>query len=302
MIKIELIESFLLVAKFGSITQAANEKSLSPMAMSKQMQTLEAQLERPLFNRTKRQLTLTEFGANFKNEAEKVAQSHASLVNWLAGNSGHIKGTVRVLFQSPLLCEETIIPWMPEFLETYSQLNVEMDVKESLIDVSKDDYDIFWGVSDYLGENFPNLKRRDLWTSHYGVFASPSYIKSKGMPEDLTSLDSHDIIGYLHNEPSNVLVLQENGKPIYKRLNQRVSSVCGLIDLAKAGLGLINAGDDVQQIQDAILNNELVPILEDYWWQEAKVYIYYHNVRHAQPKVKAFIDFFLSKRSVWGSS
>ena len=120
------------------------------------------------------------------------------------------------------------------------------------------------------------------------------------MPTTLDSIDHHDIIGYLYNQPSNVLVLQDNGSPVYKTLNQRVSSVCGLINLAKTGLGLINAGDDVKQIQDAVANKELVPVLENYWWQEAQVYIYYHNVRHHQPKVKAFVDFFIAKRNVWG--
>lgn len=300
MIKIELLESFLLVAKLGSITKAAQEKSLSAMALSKQMQSLETQLHQPLFIRTKRNLTLSEFGIRFKVEAEKVLKSHTALSNWLDESSGQIQGKVRVLFQSPLLCEETIIPFLAEFLDAYPHIDVELDVKESLIDITEDDYDVFWGVSDYLGEQCPNLKQRKLWCSRYGIYASPAYIARKGMPTTLDSIDHHDIIGYLYNQPSNVLVLQDNGSPVYKTLNQRVSSVCGLINLAKTGLGLINAGDDVKQIQDAVANKELVPVLENYWWQEAQVYIYYHNVRHHQPKVKAFVDFFIAKRNVWG--
>ena len=302
MIKIELIDSFLLVAKLGGISKAADKKSLSAMALSKQMRLLEERVGHPLFIRTGRRIALTEFGYKFKNEAEKLAQSQASLLNCLDEVSGTVSGTLRVLFQSPMLCDETIIPWLPQFLDTYPNINVELDVKESLIDIAEDDYDIFWGISEYLGEQCPNLKRRDLWTSRYGVYASPHYIAKRGLPTHPDDLDSHDIVGYLHNQPSNVLVLQERGRPIYRTLNQRVASVTGMVELAIAGLGLVNAGDDVKQIDDAVKAKQLIPVLEDYWWQEAKVFIYYHNVRHHQPKVKAFIDFFLAKRDIWANA
>ena len=301
MIKIELLHSFQLVANLGGISRAAEKKALSVMALSKQMSNLEDALGQSLFERSGRTLRLTEFGREFKIEADKVLESESSLSSWLEDKAGRVSGNLRVLFQSPILCEETVIPWLAEFLDCYPELELEFDVKESLIDINEDEYDVFWGIGSYLGDHFPNLKRRDLWCAPYGVFAAPSYLEKHGTPSNPDDLSEHYIVGYLYNQPSNILVLQENGELIYKTLKQRVSSVTGLTELAIEGLGIINAGDDVKQIQTALEQNRLVPILEKYWWQNAEIFVYFHNVRQPQPKVKAFIDFFLNKVKQWGN-
>lgn len=299
MIKSELLHSFRLVAESGSITRAAEQKSLSAMALSKQMSKLETQLGQSLFERSGRTLRLTEFGQQFKIEAEKVLQAQDSLQNWMADKTGTVSGTLRVLGQSPLVINETITPWLKEFLDRYPQLNVELDVRESLINIKHDEYDIFWGISDYLGEQFPDLKRRQLWQSSYGVYASPDYLKKHGTPSSPDELEDHQVIGYLYNSPANVLVLEQDGEPLYKFLKQRVATVTGSIEMAIQGLGLLNAGDDILQIREAVKDRQLVPVLPDYWWQQAQIHLYFHNVRHPQPKVKAFIEFFLDKKTQW---
>jgi DNA-binding transcriptional LysR family regulator len=212
---------------------------------------------------------------------------------------GRVTGKLRVLTQSHDVCGETLIPWLNEFLVSYPELSLELDVKESLININDDEYDIFWGVSDYLGDRFPNLKRRQLWQSSYGIYASPEYLKREGTPETLDDLEQHYVVGYLYNQPSNVLVLQQDDKPVYKFLKQRITSVTGIVDLAISGLGLINAGDDTTQIISAVNKGLLVPVLQKHWWDGAEIYVYFHHVRNPQPKVKAFIDFFLDKREVW---
>ena len=299
MIKHDLLHSFQLVAKLGGISKAADKRSLSVMALSKQMSKLEEQVGQPLFERTGRSMRLTEFGKLFNEQANKVLLAQSSLDNWLEDSKGQVTGKLRVLTQSSDIMDETIIPWLKSFLQQFPKLDVELDVKESLININDDDYDVFWGIGDYLGDQFPNLKRRQLWQSKLGIYASPEYLQEYGEPTNPNELEHHYVIGYLYNQPTNVMVLQDNNEVIYKLLKQRVATVSGLIDLAIDGLGIVNVGDDIKQVMEAVEQHKLLPILTDYWWQDAHLYVYFHNVRHAQPKVKAFIDFFLDKRSQW---
>ncbi|MCG7565399.1 LysR family transcriptional regulator [Pseudoalteromonas sp. CnMc7-15] len=298
MIKSELLHSLMLVAENGGISKAAEAKSLSAMALSKQMSKLEQLVGQAVFERSGRQLRLTEFGNSLYREAKSVISAHEALDNWLEQQTGIINGNLSVITQTSEMLTDTIIPWLDEFCQLYPKLNVKLDVKESLININDDDFDVFWGVSDYLGDRFPNLKRRNLWRSIYGVYAAPDYIKSTSHIT-IDNIEQHHIVGYLHNQPSNVLVLQEDNKPTYKLLRQRVATVGGLIELAIQGLGVINAAHDSRQIKEAIANKTLEPVLSEHWWQNAEIYAYFHNVKHPQPKVKAFVDFFLSKRAQW---
>ena len=72
-----------------------------------------------------------------------------------------------------------------------------------------------------------------------------------------------------------------------------------MIECAQSGLGLINALPKAKQIENAIADGSLVPVMEDYWWDRAEAFIYYHQTVVVEPKVRAFIDFFLNKRPQW---
>lgn len=198
------------------------------------------------------------------------------------------------------MIHETIIPWLADFLENYPNVDVEIDIKESMIDLNTDDYDIFWGVSEYLGEHSPNLKRRTIWSCDYGLYASPSYLSKHSEINSPDDLDTHTVVGYLHNKPENILVLQsESGDMIYKTIHSRVKSATGLVELASNALGLINAGSDDRKIVQALKSGELTPVLQEHWYKNVSSYVYFHQVKGEQAKVRAFIDYFIAQRKHW---
>ena len=82
-------------------------------------------------------------------------------------------------------------------------------------------------------------------------------------------------------------------------LDAPMKTVSGQSKFAVSGLGLVNALVDNNDIKAYLANGQLLPVLEKYWYSSAEIYIYYHQVKLEQPKVRAFIDFFLSKRKYW---
>ena len=112
------------------------------------------------------------------------------------------------------------------------------------------------------------------------------------------------MIGYLHQQPSNILIINksahsEQTEMQYELVDTSINTVSGHSLLAAQGLGLINALVDNPDIKTYLSKQQLVPVLQDYWYASAEVYIYYQQVKIQQPKVRAFIDFFLGKREQW---
>lgn len=282
------------------MSRVAEAEAKTVMAISKLIGRLEAELNQPLFIRTRRQLVLTEFGVKFKMKAEAFLEHYQELQDWGERHESTVRGELRVLCQSNDIVTETLVPWLAEFTEQFPELGIAIDVKESLIDVIDDDFDVFWAVGPYLGQRYPGLKRRALWSSVYGIYASPAYLQHMGTPETLADLEAHKVIGYLYNQPNNVLVTKgESGQPHYVMPKSQIKTVAGHLELAVAGLGLINAPANTTAIQDLIKQGKLCPVLQEHWWEGAEVYAYYHPSRPEQAKVRAFLDFFVAKREEW---
>jgi len=311
MFKIELLNTFSYVAELGSFTDTAMKLGLTPMAVSKQITLLEKQLSEPLFERTTRKVKLTEFGESFLEQASQILDQNRLMDYWLESRKGKISGVIKVVSQGPQLYQATIFPWLAEFTKAYPLIELELDVKENLIDINKDQYDVYWGIGEYLGEKHSGLKRRSLWSSQYGVYASPEYIEKKGLPlkpKDLKR-QQHELISYLHNQPNDILILKPNknqktksGKaetPSFEQLNTPIKTVAGLLDLASRGLGIVNSAADDPELKALLKDKKLVPLLEDYWWLSAEIYLYYQQVKLEQTKVRTFIDFFVGKREMW---
>ncbi len=311
MFKIDTLNTFSYVAELGSFTDTAMKLGLTPMAVSKQISLLEMQLCEPLFERTTRKVNLTEFGEAFLEQATQIIDQNKSLEYWLESRKGKISGVIKVVTQGPQLYQETIFPWLAEFTKKFPLIKLELDVKENIIDIGKDQYDIYWGIGDYLGEKHSGLKRRSFWQSQYGVYASPEYIERKGLPLKPNDLNrqQHELISYLHNKPNDILILKpnksqkpntgKNEQPSFELLDTPIKTVAGLLELASQGLGIVNSAADDPELKQLLKEKKLVPVLEDYWWPSVEIYLYYQQVKLEQPKVRAFIDFFLSKKVFW---
>jgi DNA-binding transcriptional LysR family regulator len=304
MFKTETLLAFVQVAKHGSFTGAAAAQGQTPMALSKQVSSLEKQLAEPLFERTTRKVKLTEFGQAFLLKAQAILGQHQALSGWLESRQGKVAGRLTLVTQGGQTYDETVFPYLAEFHQLYPELELVFDVKEQLIDIGQHQYDIYWGIGEYLGDNHPSLKRRALWQAPFGIFAAPAYLEKYGTPQTPQQLTHHRMIDHLQADKNGILVVNEladqpDGPMQYQQLSAPVQTVTSHTALAIAGLGLINALADNYDIKAAVEQGTLVPVLKPYWFSSVEIFIYYQQVKVEQPKVRAFIDFFLDKRVLW---
>lgn len=184
---------FLAITEQGSLNKAANVLEVSQPTLSRQMLALEKRLGQPLFNRSTRGLSLTEFGAELIEEGH-VMQRSAERLNRLAqGQSQELKGQLR-LSTNQLIAQYYLPTILPNFIDQYPNIFLEIEVNNQASNIDKRDADIAIRM-------FPptqlDLVVRHLFDIPLGFYASQKYIDKHGIPDSAVNLfKQHRILGY----------------------------------------------------------------------------------------------------------
>lgn len=95
-ITIEQIQYFLAVKQFNSFSNAANELCISQSSLSKQIKSLENELDTLLFERTSRSTKLTPAGEDFFIYAQKFLDDYNNIFIEMKKHSLSNKNTLNI--------------------------------------------------------------------------------------------------------------------------------------------------------------------------------------------------------------
>ena len=132
---------FLTVCRWGSISKAAEKLYISPQALNRQIRLLESELGKPLFSRSTRKLTLTEFGIFFKEQMQPVYNAFLNACEEVENYANNENNSVTMGFFHGLLNQQLVLPIVEELKKLFPRLQIEL--------VSNDLEDVF----DALREN-----------------------------------------------------------------------------------------------------------------------------------------------------
>ncbi|MBD9481463.1 LysR family transcriptional regulator [Pseudomonas sp. PDM14] len=121
------LKSFHMVARLGSITQAAKKLGLSQPTVTTQIRSLEGQYGVELFYRGGRRLTLSDEGARLLPMVQKLLQQEADIEFFLR-NSGQVQGTLRIGATAPYY----VLDMVRDFREQFPQCEVTLEIGNSL--------------------------------------------------------------------------------------------------------------------------------------------------------------------------
>lgn len=91
---IRQLRTFITVARFGSVTRAADALHVTQPAVSGQLRQLEEELGLQLFTRTKSSVVLTQSGQALLARAEKALEAFGDFMHAAKAMHGHIEGTL----------------------------------------------------------------------------------------------------------------------------------------------------------------------------------------------------------------
>lgn len=164
------IRAFHFVAVYGGFSRAAQVLFLTQPAISDQVRKLEEEYDILLFNRQKKQVTLTTQGEELFEITKRLFEVEGQAVDFLSENKAFTIGTLRIIADSA----HHILDPLRKFREAFPQIKIEIKTGNSQ-DVIADllSYDADIGVLGTTPEH-PNIQVVKLGKSPIIAFTAKS--------------------------------------------------------------------------------------------------------------------------------
>ncbi|WP_114765393.1 LysR family transcriptional regulator [Vibrio rhodolitus] len=281
------IRSFVLIAKLGNFTKAAEALEVSRSHVSRQISALEKQMGVTLLTRTTRTLRLTQAGTRFFNQCESALQLIDQAVIAAVDDTKKVQGLIRVNCVGGYLGEELVAQAISEFMQLYPQVTVDLDFSSPRIDLIEDQFDVAFRMGELEDAGF--IAKR-LMTIDMVTLASPDYIKRFGNPEHPKELSNHRALtgsvtkwSFIHaSESSKHYDIHVKGKFTCK--NGRA-----LIKASLLGNGLIRVPKVYCETE--INSGVLMTVMPQWRIPSVPFSLIFHKDRYQPKRLRVFVDF-----------
>jgi DNA-binding transcriptional LysR family regulator len=179
--------TFIRVVETGGFTRAAEALGLPPSSISRSVAKLEEDLGITLLERTTRKVSLTEAGRAFFERAREalVGLEEANSLALDAAREAH--GVVRVALPNELAT--TSGPLFAAFFADHPRIRIEVTFTNRGAELVGDLVDIAVAIG-RLPDSALVTKRLGEATNR--LYASPAYVKRRGVPRAFADLAKHD--------------------------------------------------------------------------------------------------------------
>ncbi len=283
--------SAVQAAESGSFTAAAAVLDLTPAAVSKAVAALEARLQVRIFNRTTRQLSLTEEGKVFIEQARAgLSTLDAAAVQATQGLTP--KGWVRL--NCPVgFGRRYVLPLLPAFYAQYPQVRVELNLNDQKADLVREGFDV--GIRG--GSQPPEgMVARKICSLHTVLVATPQYLKHHGTPRHHRELSSHHLlqVKFLSGVMTPWL-FKENGKVVAFEapVQLLISDPEIILDAALLHMGIARIAR--HHAAAALKRGDLVEVLpRQHERGKASMSMFYPHRAGLAPRVRVLVEFLLA--------
>lgn len=287
---------FHAVAAAGSFTHAGQMLTLSQSAVSRQIGALEEDLNTPLFQRHARGLTLTDEGellyGAVADVLSRLAAAEEALKNVQAAPRGALKITT-----SHGIGAYWLIPRLSEFLREYPELQIHVLFEDRELDLAQREADIALRMRAPVQAD---LIQRKLFTVHYHLYATATYLERHGTPQSLDELAQHTIIAYGETAPAELRdvnwllgttrrLCPEGGASVL-----RINNLTGILHAVEADAGIATLPDYLTG-QRA----DLVRVLPGVDGPSFDLHLVYPDALRQSKRVGAFRDFLVRAAKDW---
>jgi len=285
---IEAIKRFVRVAELSSFTQAADQLGLPKASVSNAVQQLENQLGTQLLHRTTRRVHLTPDGQLFYERSQHLLSEVDELTSLFQGDNASITGMVRVDMSHPM-ARNLVIPQLPEFLDRYPNIQVELSSTDRRVDLIAEGYDCVVRTGQLSDSG---LVVRHLGEMAQKNFVSPGYIARYGEPGTPDELAQHWLIHYHVNSADRFDAFEYWDGRACRKIPMKSRIAVNNTDAYRAacvaGLGIIQAPS--LGARDLIDEGKLVEILADFPAPSIPVSLLYPHKRNLSKRVRIFMD------------
>jgi len=279
------LEIFARVAAAGNMSAAGRDMGLSPAVVSKRISHMEERLGARLFQRTTRQLKLTETGEGFYERVVSILADIDEAEAFVSQLNAKASGTLRITAPTAF-SRLHIAPHLASFMRLHPDLTIEMHLTDAIVDIVADGMDLAIRVAELTDSS---LVARKLAPCRHVVCAAPDYLNEHGRPKTLSDLTKHNCLtsGY-----TQIWRLEGPDGPVVVKVSSNLRSNCSDVvhEAVLSGMGI--AMRSTWEISEELKTGRLEVILPEYHETSGVAVFAVYPCRQFVPaKLKFFVEF-----------
>lgn len=280
---------FAKVAEEGSFAAAARVMGVSVPTVSRAVARLEERLGGRLFNRTSRQLALTEFGQSMAARASEMYRQAEDVESEALELSVQPRGQVRLAVPMSFGLR-WVAPLLPELLRQFPELSVDLHLSDASVDLIAEGFDAALRIAALPDSS---LVARKLCAVTQYLVAAPAYLSEHGALQHPRELSGRVCFSYAWRARSQVWRFTHPSgaqEDIVPNGPLRVTNSDALLPPLLAGLGIAELPEFIaaEYLQDG----RLVHLLDEWSMTQGGLYFVTPTLRSRPLKVKVLSDFF----------
>jgi DNA-binding transcriptional LysR family regulator len=287
------LRAFLATARTGSFSEAARQLHVVPSVVAKRVSQLEGSTGVQLFNRSTRQVSLTERGHQFLPKARALIEDFDVIVSGMGrqedanGLEGHIRikapTSLSVLYLNQLLAA---------FQRSHERITMEVFLVDRSVHPVEEGFDIALGG---ISASYDGVLDEPICPLRQVVCATPDYLERHGTPRHPRELADHPCLVF---RPTGTTWRFRHARgPIEVEVAAKLSSndTSMLFAAARAGTGI--AVLPTYLTREALKEGELTPLLADFPLQEIWLKALVPARRAAARRIQALLAYFKEQLS-----
>lgn len=298
--RLKAIETFVEIVGSGSFSAAARKLRMSRAMVSRHVQQLEEYLGAQLFNRTTRQLSLTEVGEEYFSACKKILGELTDADTAASHLQTEPRGTLKITAPTSFgnLC---LAPILAEFLVSFPDISASLVLRStslSDIEIADSGVDVAIVLTARLADS--SLIARKVGDDQWIACASPAYLARKGTPQSPADLVSHDCLLTWGEQSSDVWNFARGEQALsVKVAGSLTSNIIAARAAALAGVGI--AMLPTYCIGQDLAAGQLVQVCPSYDTDRRSVYALYAPSRYTPRKIRIFVDFLAERlrKRIW---
>lgn len=224
---------------------------------------------------------------------DMLAQEEAALAA-LGHGKPDITGTLRFA-SSSTFAQLYIAPILPEFLERHPQIDVELKLTDTQMDIIEGSFDL--ALRNYAIKD-SSFHGRVLANDTRILCASPEYLRKHGTPAAPNDLVRHQLLSFVDSAPRTLTAKNGSTTHQFPPKDAKSRVVCddgaSMRIATAAGVGI--SMNSLWSVHAELTAGSLTRVLPDYEVDvESAIWLVYPKSNVLTAKVRVFIDFLLEK-------
>lgn len=283
------LEIFAAVIDAGSFSAAGRLLGLTPSAVSRTIDRIEARLGVRLLLRSTRTLVLTAEGQTYLQAARRILSDLDDAEQEIA-DQGAPRGRLRVsaALSHGRLC---VVPLLGAFARRYPHILVDIALTDALVDVAGGQADVairFGPLADSM------LTARKIGETGRVIVASPDYLARHGTPRAPEDLHGHNCLNFNFRRAEPTWPFRRDGQDFALSVKGNIEANNGetLGQLAASGVGITRVG--AFSVAAGLASGALVPLLEAFNPGDVElIHAVFVGGANVPARVRVFVDFLI---------